>query len=137
MLKLISSLFLVLALAACGSTGVKLGESSSLEILVTYGALKAIEKSDDPTAKAARIQSVAEEFLTIAQSESVRSSLLGELLQEIVAERNLTPADMYLVSQVDPLIEFYAGEDGLIVGERKEALIAFLEDIIQATSLYG
>jgi len=124
--------------AGCSSNPTLTGlrDSAAIETLFVYGTLKAIEKASEPVAKAGRIRDVARQFQEAAAAESVRSALLAELLQEVVAERDLSAADRYLVSQVDPLITHFAGEDGYIVGERKAALVAFLEEVIRATSFY-
>lgn len=128
----LSILILMLCVAGCAS----MKSSSSLEVLFTYGTLRAIEQADQPAEKAARIQGYAREILALTDAESVRAEVLERLIQEAIASRDLSPADQYLVGQIVPLADFYAGEDGLIVGERKEALVAFLNDLIGATQLY-
>ncbi len=132
--RFIWALMLTLAVGCASTSNIK--DSPATETLFVYGVLKAIEQAQEPVEKARRIRAIARDIQALAASESVRGAVLERLIQEAVAERNLSPADLYLVSQVVPLTELYAGEDGVITGERKEALLLFLDKLIGATALY-
>lgn len=111
-------------------------ESQALETLTVYGALKAIEKASEPVEKARRIRDVVVQVKSALDSESVRGAVLERLVQELVAGRDLSPADRYLVSKTAPILNKYVGDDGFIVGEKKAALQEFLNDLISATQFY-
>ena len=131
------ALILIPLLLLSGCAGMaSLTESSTLQTLFVFGTMKAIEGSDDPQAKAGRIKALAEDVDAIAATGNIRSELVQRLIDEATAGSALTPADLYLIGQVTPLSAEFAGEDGVIVGERLDALRAFLADIIAATGPY-
>lgn len=131
---------LLICLTGCANTSPSLDglrQSGSLEVLTTYAALKAIEQADNPSEKAGRIRAIAQDILALTEGENIRSEIVQRLIDEALEGRNLSPADRYLIHQIAPLAASYAGADGLIVGERLEALRGFLGDVIEATRLYG
>lgn len=139
MLKRLSALILLGCLIGCASTSPSLDglrQSGSTEVLFTYGVLKAIEQASDPVAKAQRIRAIATDILALTEDGSIRSEIVERLIEEALEGRSLSPADVYLVHQITPLAAAYAGPDGIIVGERLEALRGFLGDLIGATRLY-
>lgn len=126
--------FLALLLTGCASTFEK---TDTIEVLFVYGTMKAIEKADDPQAKAARIQKIAQDVDDLAATGNIRAELVQRLIDTAIEDSDLTPSDLYLVGQVTPLSAEFAGEDGFITGTKLEALRRFLADVIAATELYA
>lgn len=139
-MRILIPALLLICLTGCASTSPSLDglrQSAAIETLFVYGTLKAIEQASEPAEKAERIRAIAQDLLELTEGESIRSEIVQRLIDEALEGRNLSPADRYLVHQITPLAASYAGADGLIVGERLEALRGFLGDVIEATRLYG
>lgn len=113
-----------------------MSETNTVEVLFVYGTMKAIEESDNPQEKAERIQRIAQDIDEIAATGNIRAELVQRLIEEATEDSDLTPADLYLIGQVAPISEVFAGEDGYIVGDRLALLREFLADVIAATELY-
>lgn len=133
---LISLVLLVMVCSGCTS----LGKADQSGLIVQIATMKVIEAGDNPSARAARVNEIADQAQTFLDSDGVTVSMLADAVNARLAALDLAPSDRVLAAAlVDAVVSELQARVGVgtLSVDQKYTVSQILSYIESTTAFYG